>query len=69
MRNNTTSPQNKLQVTIQPIMTSELEKIAEREGVTNPIALVLLQIARFINEKKTEYKERGLITDGKGLIQ
>ncbi len=69
MQHKFTPLQNKLQVTIQPIMTSELEKIAEREGVTNPIALVLLQMARFINEKKTEYKERGLITDGKGFIQ
>jgi len=61
---NLSPPQKQLQLTIKPVMTGELEKIAEIEGVTNPIALVLLQIARFINEKKQEYKERGLTTNG-----
>ncbi|MDA2918051.1 hypothetical protein MYX76_00910 [Desulfobacterota bacterium AH_259_B03_O07] len=64
MQNHFTPLKKELQLTIKPVMTSELEKIAEIEGVTNPIALVLLQIARFINEKKTEYKKRGLITNG-----
>jgi hypothetical protein len=40
----------KLQVTIEPLTTSILESIAERDG-TDPISLVRLQIAKFINTR------------------
>jgi hypothetical protein len=40
----------KLQVTIEPLTTQILESIAEREG-TDPISLVRLQIAKFINTR------------------
>jgi len=55
MPNNLTYPTRELQIAIKPLMTSILEKIAEHEGV-DPIALVLLQLARFINEKEEETK-------------
>lgn len=44
------STTKELQIKIKPMMTSKLKVIAEREGI-DPIALVLLQVARLINEK------------------
>ena len=54
-------PQKQLQVKFKPLMTRELEKIAEREGVSDPRALVLLEIAKLIREKKESYKSKGII--------
>jgi hypothetical protein len=54
-----TLPTKELQVTIKPLMARELERIAEIEGVEDPVAFVLLQTAKFIREKKDEYKQRG----------
>jgi hypothetical protein len=55
-----TFPKRQLQVIVKPLMTFELERIAEREAVSDPRALVLLQVARLINEKKDEYRRRGI---------
>jgi hypothetical protein len=57
-KRNSTFPKRELQVIVKPLMTFELERIAEREGVSDPTTLVLLQIARLINEKKDGYSRR-----------
>ena len=49
MHNNLTYPTRELQIKIKPLMTAKLERITEQEGAS-PIALILLQIARLINE-------------------
>jgi len=55
MQEHFTPLKRELQIRVKPIMTAKLETIAEHEGV-DPIALVLLQLARFINEKEEETK-------------
>ncbi|MDA2920247.1 hypothetical protein MYX76_12285 [Desulfobacterota bacterium AH_259_B03_O07] len=55
--NNTTYPTRELQIIIKPLMVAKLKRIAEQEG-TNPIALVLLHIARLINEWEENENQR-----------
>jgi hypothetical protein len=59
-KNNISPPETELQITIKPLMSKRLRRIAEIEGVDNPAALLLLKAARLINEKENEYRQRGI---------